>query len=348
MPTNIRGVASAAGVSPATVSRVLNGSTEVNQVMRERVLAAVRELGYRPNGAARSLRTRATMVLGIIISDITNPFFTAMVRGVEDTAQAAGYSVILANTDEDLTKEARYLEVAVAEQMAGVVLSPASSSKTRLDLLAEQGIPVVTIDRKIRGAACDSVTINNRAVARQATAHLIEQGCRRVGFIAGPPVTTTARERLAGYTKALQSAGVDVDERLIASSNYRTEGGYDATRALLSLPRHPDGLLVSNNLMTVGALDAISEAGLVLPRDLAFVGFDEVTWALGKRARVTAVQQPTYLIGQSAAELLLDRIRGDKSAPRHVVHQGELIVRTSSLREPQVAALAAAGADGAQ
>jgi LacI family transcriptional regulator len=332
MSTNIRGVASAAGVSPATVSRVLNGNTDVNVELRARVLAAVSELGYRPNGAARSLRTRATLVLGIIISDITNPFFTAMVRGVEDAAQEAGYSVILSNADEDLEKESRYVEVAVAEQIAGVVLSPASSTQTRLDILTERNIPVVTIDRRIRGAQFDSVTINNRQVARQATAHLIEQGCKRVGFIAGPAVTTTARERLAGYTAAIRAAGRPIDESLVASANFRIEGGYAAARTHVSASRRPDGLLVSNNLMTVGALDALSEAGLEMPADIAFVGFDEVTWALGKRARVTAVQQPTYEIGRRAADLLLARIRGDKSPPHHVVLQAELIVRNSSQR----------------
>ena len=332
MATTIRVVATTAGVSPATVSRVLNGNTEVNADLRDRVLAAVSELGYRPNGAARSLRTRATLVLGIIISDITNPFFTAMVRGVEDIAQEAGYSVILANADEDLAKESRYLEVAVAEQMAGVVLSPASSTQTRLDVLTERNIPVVTIDRRIRGSDFDSVTINNRDLARQATAHLIEQRCRRIGFIAGPSVTTTARDRLAGYTAAMRAAGRAIDPALIVPANYRIDGGYDATRALLQLPRRPDGLLVSNNLMTVGALDALSEAGLEMPRDIAFVGFDDVTWALGRRARVTAVQQPTYEIGRRAAELLLARIRGDKSAQRRVVLPAELIVRNSSQR----------------
>ena len=332
MSTNIRGVAAAAGVSPATVSRVLNGNSDVNAELRARVLAAVSELGYRPNGAARSLRTRATLVLGIIISDITNPFFTAMVRGVEDAAQEAGYSVILANADEDLEKESRYVEVAVAEQMAGVVLSPASSTQTRLDILTERNIPVVTIDRRIRGAQFDSVTINNRHVARQAAAHLIEQGCKRIGFVAGPSVTTTARERLAGYNAAMRAAGRPIDESLIASANFRIEGGYDAARTLLRSPRRPDGMLVSNNLMTVGALDALSEAGLEMPGDIAFVGFDEVTWALGKRARVTAVQQPTYEIGRQAADLLLARIRGDKSPPHHAVLRAELIVRNSSQR----------------
>lgn len=332
MTATIRVVAAAARVSPATVSRVLNGRTDVNGELRTRVLAAVSELGYRPNGAARSLRTRATLVLGIIISDITNPFFTAMVRGVEDVAQQAGYSVILANADEDLAKEMRYLEVAVAEQMAGIVLSPASSTQTRLDILTERKVPVVTIDRRIRGGQFDTVTINNRRVAQQATAHLIEQGCRRIGFVAGPSITTTARDRLAGYTAAMQAAGRTIDPSLIAAADFRIDGGYDATRKLLALRRRPDGLLVSNNLMTVGALDALSEAELETPRDIAFVGFDEVSWALGKRARVTAVQQPTYDIGRRAAELLLARIRGDTAPPRRVVLPAELIVRRSSQR----------------
>jgi LacI family transcriptional regulator len=332
MPTTIKSVAAAAGVSAATVSRVLNGNTDVGSDLRARVLTAVSEMGYRPNGAARSLRTRATFVLGIIISDITNPFFTSLVRGMEDTAQEAGYSVVLANADENVDKEARYLEVAAAEQMAGVVLSPASSTQTRLDVLSERNIPVVTIDRRIRGRPCDSVTINNREVTRAATAHLIEQGCRRIAFVAGPSVTTTARDRLAGYTAALKEAGRPVDESLIVSGDFRIEGGYEATRELLRSRRRPDGLFVSNNLMTVGALDALSEADLQVPGDLAFVGFDDVRWAMGRRAQVTAVQQPTYDIGRRAATLLLARIKGDLSEPHRVMLPAELVVRRSSQR----------------
>lgn len=332
MATTIKEVAAAAGVSVATVSRVLNGNPDVNAELRARVVAAVAQMGYRPNGAARSLRTRATLVLGIIISDITNPFFTAMVRGVEDAAQEAGYSVILANADEDLDKESRYVEVAVAEQMAGVVLSPASSTQTRLDMLTERKIPVVTVDRRLRGGRVDSVTINNRQVAQQATTHLIEQGCDRIGFIAGPSATSTARERLAGYTAAIRAAGRIVDESLIASADFRIDGGYEATRELLRLPQAPDGLLVSNNLMTIGALDALDEAGLETPHDIAFVGFDEMAWAMGNRSRLTAVQQPTYEIGRRAAELLLAHIRGDRPRQRHVVLPAELIVRGSSQR----------------
>ena len=202
MPTTIRDVAAVAGVSPATVSRVLNGKQDVAADLRRRVLAAVTELSYRRNGPARSLRTRATMVLGLIISDITNPFFTAVVRGAEDQAQLAGYSVVLANADEDVAKEARYLEVAAAEQMAGVLLSPASPRRTSIDVLVERGIPVVTIDRRLTAAAVDSVTIDNHSAARKAGQHLIAQGCRRVGLVAGRVPGRASRRRTRGRSFA--------------------------------------------------------------------------------------------------------------------------------------------------
>ena len=265
MPTTIRDVAAVAGVSPATVSRVLNMKEDVADDLRRRVLAAVAELGYRRNGPARSLRTRATMVIGLIISDITNPFFTAVVRGAEDVAQLAGYSVVLANADEDVAKESRYLEVAAAEQMAGVLLTPASSRLTSIDILLERNIPVVTIDRRLARRPVDSVTVNNRQADAGGGAHLIGQGCRRVGFVAGPVAISTGASRLAGYRAALRAAGRTDDPSLVAYADFRTEGGYTATRQLLHSAHPPDGLLISNNLMTVGGMQAIAEAGLRHP-----------------------------------------------------------------------------------
>jgi LacI family transcriptional regulator len=303
-------------VSPATVSRVLNLKEDVNADLRRRVLAAVTELGYRRNGPARSLRTRAAMVLGIIISDITNPFFTALVRGAEDRAQLAGYSVVLANADEDLAKEGRYLEVAAAEQLAGVLLSPASSRLTNIDVLVERGIPVVTIDRRLTTASVDSVTVNNRQAALEAAEHLIKQGCRRVGFVAGPVQTTTGASRLAGYRAALRAAGRPHDPALTAYADFRTEGGYVATQQLLQL-----------------RMQAIAEAGLDVPRDIAVVGFDDANWATALRPPLTVVTQPTYEIGRIAAELLLRRIDGEKFAPRRVVLQAQLVPRGSSLHQ---------------
>ncbi len=328
----IRDVAAAAGVSVASVSRVVNGSNGVSERVRDRVLAAVAELGYRPNRAARSLRTRAAAVIGLIISDITNPFFTSMVRGVEDAAQAAGFSVVLANADEDLAKELQYLEVAAAEQMAGVVLSPASSRHTSIDLLAERGIPIVTVDRRLRDAGVDSVTVNNQQAACDATTHLIEQGCRQIGFVAGPSETTTAAGRLAGYQEALSAAGRDFQESLLAYGDYRVDGGRAATATLLELSEGIDGLFVSNNLMTIGALQALHERSLTIPGDVALVGFDDMSWSIGYRPSLSLVQQPTYEIGHQAATLLLKRIRGDRSDPWHVVLEANLEVRDSSRR----------------
>jgi LacI family transcriptional regulator len=332
VPATIHDVAARARVSPATVSRVLNDHQDVGSDFRERVLAAISELGYRPNGSARSLRTRATAVLGIIISDITNPFFTAMVRGIEDTAQAGGYSVILANTDEDLAKEQRYLEVAAAEQVAGVILAPASSKQTSTGVLAERQIPVVLVDRRLRNAQLDSVTVNNYKAAREATRHLIEQGCRRVGIIAGLARTTTGSRRLAGYKAAFGDCGRAVDPSLIMHADFRVGGGYEATKSMLSRSKRPDGLFISNNMMTVGALEALSEAGIDVPGEIALVGFDETVWATALRPPLTVVAQPVYEIGNAAARLLLERIAGAPVSPRNIGLEARLIVRGSSRR----------------
>lgn len=330
MSVTIRDVAAAAGVSPATVSRVLNHTAAVRPEASARVLRAVRDLGYRPNGAARGLRTRTTRVLGLIISDITNPFFTGLVRGVEDAAQQAGYSVVLANSDEDLAKEANYLEIAAAEQMAGVVLSPASATESRIDVLTERQIPVVTVDRLLQHARVDSVTIDNRAAALEATQYLVAAGARRIAMVTGPRETTTATGRLAGYRAGLREAGLPARAALVRYANYRVDGGYHAVRDLLAPDPRPDGLLVANNLMTVGALAAVEDAGLRIPRDLTLAGFDDMSWALGSRRQLALVAQPTHDIGYRAAELLLWRVQGDRAAPRRVVLGATLLTPQQS------------------
>jgi len=328
----IRDVAAAASVSPATVSRVLNGKVEVAEDLRIRVEAAVDSLGYRPNGLARSLRTRATMVLGVVIADVTNPFFTAMVRGIEDVAQAAGYSVVLANADEDLDKERRYLEVAAAEQMAGVILSPASSRRTDISVLTRYGIPLVTVDRQLPHPDADCVVIDNHLAARQATEHLAAQGCKRIAFVSGPAVTTTGQRRLAGYRAALKAAGLRGDDALVKRANFRVDGGYQATLELLAERRRPDGLLVSNNLMALGALQALQEKGIDIPGEIAFASFDGICWARTLRPTLTVVEQPTYEIGRRAAELLLARVGGDRGPAQKVVLPAELKIGESSSR----------------
>ena len=323
----IRDVATEAGVSTATVSRVLNGSSRVDAELADRVQAAVRALGYRPSGVARNLRRARTSVLCLIISDIRNPFFTDVVRGIEDHASAAGYSLVLCNADEDVDKEAGYLDLAVSERMAGVIISP-SATTTRLAPLLERGIPAVTIDRRA-DAPVDAVVVASERGSREATAHLIAAGYRRVACITGPHEATTATERLAGWRLAHADAGRPADDALVRHADYMETGGLEAARSLLASDDPPDAFFVANNLMTVGVLTAIEEAGRTVP-ETGLVCFDDPSWARLMHPALTAVSQPTYEMGQRAAQLLAERIDGSTAPPREVVLEPTLEVRESS------------------
>ena len=332
--TKIGDVARQAGVSPATVSRVMNGSGAVSPERAAKVRAAAAALGYTPSSAARALRQQRTRVWAAIVADIQNPFFTAVVRGIEDEALAAGHRLVLGNSDEDLEKEAAYLDIAVAEQMAGVVIAVASAKDSRLDAVLERGVPVVAIDRrpKRHEDAVDSVVVDNEAGARQATAHLFEAGASRVACVTGPARVSTASERLAGYQRAVRAHGAKVDQDLVRRADFREDGGYAETRALLSARRRPDALFVANNLMTIGALRAVHEAGLRVPDDLLLVGFDDAPWTTLVSPQLTVVAQPTHEIGRQAA-LLLATASADLP-PRHVVLPPTLLVRESSRPSP--------------
>jgi LacI family transcriptional regulator len=330
-------VARAAGVSSATVSRVLNGTSTVSPARAERVLQAVAELGYQPFGPARALRQQLTRVWAAIVADIENPFFTAMVRGIEDEARDRGYRLVLCNSDEHLDREAAYIDVAIAERMAGVVISAASTSESTFEALLERGIPVVAVDRipERHRHDIDSVVVDNELGARLATTHLVEVGARRIACITGPTRVSTAGERLAGYRAALAESGLPAVAGLVKRADFKEPGGYRATQALLagSPGERPDALFVANNLMTLGALHAVHEAGLRVPEDVAIVGFDDAPWTPFTSPALTVVAQPTYEIGLRAAELLATA--GDSEGSRHVVLDPTLVVRRSSVsREP--------------
>lgn len=330
--TTIYDVAARAGVSAATVSRVLNGSGTVAPDLTRRVRDAVKDLDYRPNGVARNLRRRATRVWGLIISDIGNPFFTALVRGVEDAAREAGYSLVLCNSDEILEKEASYIQVAVDEQMAGVILTPSSEAETDLTPLLERGIPVVAVDRRLHRHDVDTVVCDNVRGARLATEHLLSSGCRRIACITGPMQATTAQERLDGYRRALCAAAIPLDDGLVMVENFKEDGGYAGASRLLDLAVPLDGLFVTNNLMTVGALEALLERGVEVPRDLLMVGFDDIPWAKLTRPRLTTVDQPTYQMGREAGNLLAGRVHGHTEAARTIMLSPTIRVRESSVR----------------
>ena len=328
--TTIVDVARAAGVSTATVSRVLNNHPQVDPRLAATVLQTVKDLGYRPSRVARSLRTRLNRVWALIISDIrTGPFFGDVVRGVEDIAYGAGYSLFLCNTDEDGAKEASYIELAVAENVAGVILTP-SNARTSLAPLLAFGIPVVLADRALPGHQADSVLVDNLSGARQAVGHLLSGGYRRIACITGPVSTTTGERRYAGYRAALEDAGLDLDESLVRAADFRERGGLLAMKDLLQQEERPDAVFVTNHLMTIGALQAIADARLTIPTDIAIVSFDDMSWASLLRPPLTAVAQPAYDLGVESARLLLSRLEGYSGAARTVTLAPTLLVRDSS------------------
>ena len=215
MPAKIEDVARQAGVSTATVSRVLSGKPYVSDDLRERVMSAVQDLNYRPSRVARSLRVQRSSIIGLIVSDIQNPFFTSVVRAVEDTAYQHKFSVFLCNSDENSEKETMYVELMVAEHVAGVILSPTLGQNDIYRHLAEAGVPAVAIDRRVTNVDIDSVLVDNVGAARQAVLHLLEMGHRRIGAVIGTPVSSTGEERLRGYVEALQMYGIAVEPELI-------------------------------------------------------------------------------------------------------------------------------------
>ncbi|MEU4673814.1 LacI family DNA-binding transcriptional regulator [Amycolatopsis sp. NPDC023774] len=322
----ISDVAAHAGVSTATVSRALNGKSTVDPELAARVLVAAEELGYHPNGLARNLRRQETAVLALIISDVENPFFTAIARGVEDLAQVSGYSVVLCNSDENEDKERRYIDVALQERVAGVVLSPTGRS-TNVDRLRRQGTPVVAVDRPLTGPHGDQVLVDTRRAARDATRHLVAGGYRRIACLTGPAGVRTADDRLAGYLDA-----VGEENALFRRAEYRAEGARVAATELLELPEPPDALLVANSTMTIGVLETLASRGARPGRDVGIVSFDDAPWTTLIDPPLTVVAQPAYEVGRVAAQLLLARITDGTRRPTTTTLEARLIERQSSRR----------------
>jgi LacI family transcriptional regulator len=324
-------VARRAEVSPATVSRVVNGHANVDPALAERVRAAMRELHYRPNAVARNLRRSRTTLWAVIIADIGNPFFTALVRGVEDVAQGAGYSVVLCNSDDDAGKETQYVDAALAEQMAGVIISP-SGDAANVNRLIDARVPVVVIDRQADDVRADTVLVDNEHAAELATTHLIESGYQRIACITGPHSVFTADQRLRGYRRALESHGRAFDPELVRYADFREQGGYRAMAALLTLRPRPDAVFAGNNLTTVGAMECLVDSGIPVPGEMGMVGFDDVPWAHLVRPSLTTVAQPTYELGRTAADLLSQRIANPHRAPSTITLNTKLQIRDSSVR----------------
>lgn len=321
-------VAALAGVSSATVSRVLNNNATVDPEYAERVRAAAEQLGYRPNIVARSLRKQSGKLISLIISDVANPFFTSITRGAEDVAQRAGYSILLCNADEDFVKEATYLSIAEQQRVAGVILSPHRAGSDVSRLLGEN-IPIVVVDRPL-DEQLDSVMVNSVGGAKEATNHLLQEGWTRPACITGPEDATTAQQRLQGYLDVIRERG---GEELFTHAPFRQSGGLDAARELLDLPNPPDAFFIANTQMALGVLDELLARGIRVGVDCGIITFDEAPWSRVIVPPMSVVAQPAYQIGSNAATLLLSRIDGSEGPPVQEVLETELIVRASSLRD---------------
>lgn len=311
------------------MSRVLAGNPRVHAELRERVLAAVEELNYRPNRVARSLRVQQSSTIGLIISDIQNPFFTSVVRAVEDVAYRHGYSIFLCNSDEDPEKERLYLNLMRDENVGGIIVTPAREKNAALDGDVVAQTPMVMLDRRMVDVEADAVLTDNLEAAYRLVSHLIANGHRRIGAIVGEADITTGRERMAGYVRALQDHGIERTPALAIQVIPKERNGAEAAARLLALPEPPTAIFTGNNLLTLGALQAIRDRGLTIPDDVALAGFDDMPWNALLRPGITAVEQPTYELGRTAAELLLDRIKNPSRPFREVILRGRVIVRES-------------------
>lgn len=330
---NIGIVAKEANVSPTTVSRVLNNSPLVKPATVEKVRAVIEELGYSPNGLARGLRVNETRTVGVIVSNVLNPFFTSVVRGIEDVANTCNYNIMLCNTDERPEKEIQYIQTLNEKKIDGLIIASSGGISDYSRLI--RGIPVVFIDRytnQKNELKADYVLVKNAQGAYAAVSHLLQQGFGRIGMITGQSTTSTGAERLEGYKAALKDAGIRIDDRLIKIGDFLGQKSYRMAMELLT-QTDCDAIFSANNLILMEVLRAINDRGKKIPEELGIISFDDMEWMQCCRPRITAVRQPTYEIGETAMRLLLDRIAGADGPGDKIVMDTQLIIRESSIRK---------------
>jgi LacI family transcriptional regulator, galactose operon repressor len=327
----IRDVAERAGVSSMTVSRVINESTRVSPETRSRVERAISDLGYVPSRLARGLSARRTGTLAVIVPDVANPFFTLIVRAAEEVARRAGYRAILCDTRADLTVEREVIEEMIAHRVEGIAIAPVSDrSREQLRRLAAFGIPFVLLDRTVPGIDADAVLGDSSDGAERLVEHLIALGHRRIGLIVESDEVSTARDRRAGYEAAHRAAGLELDPALVVETTVDPSGGFEGMSRLLELEQRPTAVFTVNNLVALGAIEAVRAAGLEVPDDVALVCFDDIEYASRLYPFLTVMEQPAETFGALGAQLLLERIeRRAPERPRVVVLPAEFVVRRS-------------------
>jgi LacI family transcriptional regulator len=329
--TTIKDVARHAGVSTMTVSRVVNNSGYASEETRVRVEQAIAELGYVPNAVGRQLRSKRTRTVALVVSDITNPFFTTIARAVEDFVAARDFAVMFCSTDESAAAEYEYLQMLVERQIDGVLLVPSGSSPEPFRLLRRHNVPVVVLDRRVSCATVDEVRSDSEAGAYQLVRHLLELGHRRIAMLSGQRSIATAADRVAGYERALGEAGIEIDPELVCDGAFAVEAGDAMARQVLATSPRPTAIFAGNNFIAFGAIRAIRDIGLRVPDDVSVVCFDDVPdeWVIDPF--MTCIAQDPYAMGRQAAELLLARLAGKRPAKRRsIILPVQFRVRRSS------------------
>jgi len=325
----MREVAERAGVSITTVSHVINQTRFVSEDLAKRVRDAIDELSYHPDQRARSLRMGKSETIAMLVTDIVNPFFPAVVRGSEDCAREHGYSLILCNTDEDPSQEELYVSLMMERRVDGFLVAPSMRPETALRTLVERAVPLVIIDRR-SSLDVDQVYSDNEAGAYEATKHLIDLGHRRIGAIVELEGVPTFDDRVRGWKRALEEAGIVAEAGWLRQAGLEVAGAAAAAAKLVGEPRRVTAMFTTNNLMTLGALEFLKSAGLHCPEDVSLVGFDDPNWAASFNPAITSVAQEPYEMGYRGAELLIKRIEGDESPPTNVCLECSLRIRESS------------------
>jgi LacI family transcriptional regulator len=328
---DIKDVAKRAGVAPITVSRCINNSGYCSADTRARVEAAIAELGFVPNRLASGLRSKRSNTLALVLTDITNPYFTTVARGVEDIASEAGYTVIFCNTDESVSKEQMYVQMLLEKRVDGILLVPAQSTPNSVALIQKHNIPVVVLDRRVPNIKTDLVRCDSEEGAYQLMRLLLSMGHREIALLNGPVNVSTAQDRLNGYRRALFEAGIPKSAWQENQGSFTQESGCEMTRQAFAHTPKPTALFAANNFIAYGALRALREMGLRVPEDVAVVGFDDLPPALVAFPFLTVAVQPAYEMGKKAIEILLNKLSSSPSDHcEEVILPAEIVVRQSS------------------
>lgn len=333
MSATIHDIARKAGISVSTVSRVLNHKTANYRISKETealVLKAAKELNYQPNQLARGLRLKKTQTIGLVAPDLSNPFFAYVIKSVQTVAHGLGYSLVVCDTDESLAREIEHLNLLRSKGVDGLIIMPVGQTSRHIDPLLEEGLPMVLLDRCFDGLNTDAVMVDNHKGAFEATEHLIRYGHSRIAIIKGLDDTFTNNGRVQGYKDALAKHGLPLDGSLIVGRDFGRENGYIETKLLLKMTPPPTAIFAASDLITLGALQAIFEAGWRIPEDISLVAFDDMDFAPFVMSPLTAVAQPKEVMGEIAVKLLVQQIKekGSHEANR-IVLKPRLIVRDS-------------------